>query len=121
MWIFTTSGFLSVVAHHDRPGDLLVRARVLADLQAFCAATDAPAPIETPSRDYRWRTIAPAAVFATYLAGQAEAIDYGNFKNAVAARQGADRAHRYHDVWDTMYELQLADRRTERASTEAGR
>ncbi|WP_354699030.1 hypothetical protein DSM112329_04734 [Paraconexibacter sp. AEG42_29] len=109
MWIFTTSGFLSVVTPADRPGDLLVRARVRADLEAFCDATGAPAPIETPARDYRWRTFVPAATFATYLAGQAEAIDYGNFKSAVAARQGHDRAHRYHDVWSVMHDLQLAD------------
>jgi len=121
MWIFTTSGFLSVVAHHDRPGNLLVRARVLDDLTAFCAATSAPAPVQTPSRDYRWRTVVPAADFAAYLAAQAEAIDYGNFKNAVAQRQGSDRAHRYHDVWDTMHELQLDGMRTDRAATEADR
>lgn len=118
MWIFTTSGFLSVVAHHDRPGDLLVRARMLGDLAAFCAATSAPAPVETPARDYRWRTTVPAATFATYLAGQAEDIDYGNFKNAVAERQGSDRAHRYGDVWDVMHELQLYGRRLDHAAAE---
>jgi hypothetical protein len=121
MWIFTTAGFLSVVAHHDRPGDLLVRARVLEDLTAFCTATAAPAPLETPSRDYRWRTTVPATTFASYIAGQAEAIDYGNFKNAVAERQGSDRAHRYHDVWDVMFELQLYGKRLDRAEAELDR
>jgi len=112
MWLFTTSGFLSVVAHHDRPGDVLVRARVRDDIQAFCVATGAPAPIKTPHRDYRWRTEVPADVFAAYLAAQARAIDYGNFKNAVAARQGGGRASRYHDVWQVMCDLQADDERT---------
>ena len=48
----------------------------------------------------------PAAVFAAYLAAQGEAIDYPNFKDAVAARQGYDRAHRYAGVWRTMHDLQ---------------
>jgi hypothetical protein len=114
MWIFTTSGFLSVVQHHNRAGDLLVRARVRADLVAFCDATGAPAPTETPKRDYRWRTVVPATTFATYLADEAQAIDYGNFKNAVADRQGYARADRYYGVWDVMFEAQLEDIASER-------
>jgi hypothetical protein len=115
MWILTTSGFLSVVRHHDRPGDLLVRGRVRADLEAFCADTGADAPLETLGRDYRWRTVVPVAMFAQYLASEAEAIDYCNFKNAVAVRQGHDRALRYHGVWDVTHALQcdaLRDDRT---------
>ena len=106
MWLFTTSGFLSVVAHHDRPGVLLVRARAREDIASFCDATGAPAPVETPERDYRWRTTLPAAEVGAWLAGQAEAIDYGNFKDAVATRQGKQRALRYGEVWGVMYGLQ---------------
>jgi hypothetical protein len=106
MWIFTTSGFLSIVAHHDDPAQRLVRARTREDLAAFCEATGAPAPTETPARDYRWRTVVPQEVLADHLAREATAIDYGNFKAAVGARQGHDRARRYHDVWDVMHDLQ---------------
>jgi len=113
MWLFTTSGFLSIVCDRDHPGDLLVRARTREDIEAFCAAApDAPAPTESPDRDYRWRTRVPAAAFATYLAAQGVAIDYPNFKDAVAERQGRDRAHRYAQVGRTMLDLQrtaLAD------------
>ncbi len=107
MWLFTTSGFLSIVADPDHPGEVLVRARVREDIEQFCTAAGAPAPAQTPNRDYRWRTRVTAEVFAAYLAAEGEAIDYPNFKSAVAERQGADRAHRYADVWRAMFDLQV--------------
>jgi hypothetical protein len=106
MWLFTPSGFLSTVADRERPGHALVRARVRADLEAFCARTGTPEPLETPARDYRFRTSVPFAVLARDLAAQAEAIDYPNFKAAVAERQGEDRAHRYTRIWAVMHDLQ---------------
>ncbi|UTI65197.1 hypothetical protein NBH00_03065 [Paraconexibacter antarcticus] len=106
MWLFTPTGFLSVVADREHPGNLLVRARARADIEAFVAVTAAPPPTERPDRDYRWRTSVPAAVVATYVAEQTAAIDYGNFKSAVAERQGRDRAHRYAEVWSVMHRLQ---------------
>ena len=33
MWIHTDTAFVSIVAHSDRPGDLLVRARTRRDLE----------------------------------------------------------------------------------------
>lgn len=106
MWIFTISGFYSVVADRKRPGYALVRARVREDIDAFCARTGAPPAIETPHRDYRFRTSVPYASLAEDLAAQAEAIDYSNFKDEVAVRQGRDRAHRYGRVWSVMHGLQ---------------
>jgi hypothetical protein len=106
MWIFTRSGFLSVVADREHPGHALVRARVRADLEAFCERTGAPAPVETPERDYRFRTSVPFGVLAADLAFEAQAIDYPNFKAAVAERQGHDRAARYGQVWAVMRDLQ---------------
>ncbi|MEY2534485.1 MAG: hypothetical protein QOF29_2395 [bacterium] len=106
MWLFTPSGFLSIVADRQRSGHALVRARVCGDLDAFCERTGAPAPRETPDRDYRFRTSVPFAVLAADLAAQAEAIDYPNFKAAVADRQGHDRAQRYGEIWAVMHDLQ---------------
>lgn len=106
MWLFTPTGFLSIVADREHHGNLLVRARARADIEAFVVATGAPAPTERPDRDYRWRTSVPAQVVATYVAGQVAAIDYENFKNAVAERHGHDRAHRYAEVWSVMHRLQ---------------
>lgn len=106
MWIFTISGFYSIVADRQRPGHALVRARVREDIDAFCARTDAPPAIETPDRDYRFRTSVPYATLAADLAAQAEAIDYPNFKSEVAAKQGHDRARRYGRIWSVLHELQ---------------
>ena len=106
MWIFTTSGFYSIVADQQMPGHAIVRARVRADLEAFCARTGAPDPIEAQDHDYLFRTSVPYATLAADLAAQAEAIGYPNFKNEVAARQGHDRAHRYGRIWSVMHELQ---------------
>jgi hypothetical protein len=33
-------------------------------------------------------------------------LDYSNFKDAVAQRQGLERADIYHDVWSVMWEFQ---------------
>lgn len=35
-----------------------------------------------------------------------EDVDYDNFKNAVAKRQGRTRSDLYHDVWSVLYRLQ---------------
>jgi hypothetical protein len=35
MWLFTTIGFFSVVAHRDDPGTILIRARVREDLDSL--------------------------------------------------------------------------------------
>ena len=34
MWIFLSDSFLSIVAHRDKPGVLLVRARRAGDIEA---------------------------------------------------------------------------------------
>jgi hypothetical protein len=117
MWIFTTAGFLSIVRDTEQPGHALVRARIREDLDAFCSATGAPAPIETPERDYRFRTCVPTGVLRDYLAGQAEAIDYPNFKSAVARRQGSERAHVYGEVWAVMASFQTRVRSAARRAT----
>ncbi|MGA8218220.1 MAG: hypothetical protein WB771_06610 [Solirubrobacterales bacterium] len=39
---------------------------------------------------------------AAQLAGE---IDYDNFKNAVYDRQGSEREHVYHEVWETLKKL----------------
>lgn len=109
MWIFTPSGFYSIVADQHTAGHALVRARLREDLEAFCTRTGAPDPVETPDRDYRFRTSVPFATLAADLAAQAEAIDYPNFKNEVAARQGHERAARYERIWWVMSELQDAE------------
>lgn len=99
MWLITTRGFYSVVADRHHDGRLLVRARVREDLEALGDLIPRLRVEETPERDYRFRISVRRDVWTSAAAALAEEIDYPNFKNAVAERQGPGRAHVYSDVW----------------------
>lgn len=61
---------------------------------------------ESKVNAYRYRAMAPQAAVAAAMARLIEDLNYANFKDEVKKRQGADRAHLYHDVWDVLYGLQ---------------
>lgn len=108
MWLLTTTGFYSIVEKPwDRPtGTLTIRARVAKDLDALRLQLPELGPIaEDPKADYRFRAQAPRAAVARVMARLAESLDYDNFKDAVALRQGHARAHLYHDVWEVLSRL----------------
>jgi hypothetical protein len=110
MWLVTPVGFFSVVR---KPGDddLTVRSRVRADLAALAELLPALGPIEEGmGTDYRYRARVPAAELATVVARMIEDIDYSNFKDEVAARQGLERAHTYGRVWSALHDLSKATR-----------
>jgi hypothetical protein len=111
MWIMTTRGFLSAVEDPENRDRLVVRGRVRADVEEAAAACAGASPVEdTPRRDYGYRTRVPKAAFGAYVAMLAERIDYGNFKDAVAERQGYKRAQVYSGVWGTLLGLIGIDR-----------
>ena len=107
MWLFTTIGFFSVVADADHPDTLKVRARAREDLEAL---RDHHLPdleiVETDHTDYRYRAFVAHDEWVHAAHALAGTIDYPNFKNAVAERQGRERAARYGRVWRTMLGLQ---------------
>jgi hypothetical protein len=110
MWLITTAGFFSIVEKPwDRqPGTLTVRARAREDLEALKAGSlpELGDIKEDADADYRFRAQAPREAVARALAAETRAIDYDNFKSAVAARHGAGRASVYHDVWEALYSIQ---------------
>lgn len=110
MWLITPVGFFSVVRKPEdiAAGTLTVRSRVRSDLDALRAGflLELTPTKESTSTDYRFRAQAPKAAVAAALAKLAESIDYSNFKDVVAKRQGKDRAHLYHRVWDVLYPMQ---------------
>ena len=114
MWVLHPSvGFLSVVAKPwDRPnGTMTIRARVHDDLVRFKAFLPSMGPIiESQDSDYRFRAVADRDAVMAAMAKLAADIDYDNFKNEVAARQGYDRAAIYGDVWQVLYRLQRGHR-----------
>ena len=110
MWLLTTRGFYSVVEDHHDPGRLLVRARVREDVEALADLIPGLEVEETPDRDYRFRASVTREDWASAAAQLARAIDYPNFKNAVADRQGFERAHMYSGVWGLLLGLQEGGR-----------
>jgi hypothetical protein len=106
MWLFTTQGFYSVVAHRRDPERLIVRARAREDLEALRAEIPELRIFSDPDADYRWRAIVSRAEWVAAVAQLAADVDYDNFKSAVAARQGRGRERLYHRVWAALQELQ---------------
>ena len=110
MWLFTTSGFYSIVEKPwDRDtGTLTVRARVADDLDRL---RDGPLPelgptVEDKAADCRIRAQAPREAVALAAAKLVRDLDYDNFKSAVGRRQGTKREHIYHGVWHAANKLQ---------------
>ncbi len=110
MWLMTDFGFFSIVQKEGEQ-NLTVRARVKQDLlnlkERYLPGLQAIE--ETQYADYRYRVRVPREVFAEALRDIALDIDYPNFKNSVARRQGKARALAYEDVWQRLYGLQTGD------------
>jgi hypothetical protein len=125
MWVMTQEGFYSVVEYSPsmergeapkaQKGSLLVRARVLQDLEALGKYVPGLTIQRDDSADYAFRSIVPRAEWTAFLIAAVEEVDYGNFKNRVASRQGEERAGIYHMVWSALLALKrLRDTRSMR-------
>ena len=107
MWLMTNFGFFSIVKKESEDY-LTVRARAMQDLlnlrERYLPAMGA---IEVSDyTDYRYRVRVPREAFAEALKDISLDIDYPNFKNSVARKQGKARARGYEDVWRRLYDLQ---------------
>lgn len=127
MWNATTRGFFSAVQHRDDTDLLVVRTRDHGDAETLVAwyATwkddlavfngntqdllPVPAITTYEWSDYPWRVIMPRTAWGAFLAETVEDLDYGNFKDAVKAQQGADRAQVYSGVWSVLLRLEDLD------------
>ena len=102
MWIHFNDAFLSIVAHRDRPGHYMVRARVAGDIERVFPQAEAT---ETPAGDYRFRTVLPIPEVVAALAERAASIDYPNFKGSIAPSEGR-RHDAYLRCWSALREWQ---------------
>ena len=99
MWLFTSDGFISVVADRDDldTGRLLVRARDKSHISNILP--DAEIFSKQPS-DYQWRAWISRDEFIEVLTKVVSNINYSNFKNSITD-------DRYHDacldIWEIMY------------------
>lgn len=119
MWIFTSNGFVSAVAHRTKPNHLMVRARAKEHI-AWLAERVGAQPEHTPDADYEWRVTVTRETFEGFVLEQIKAIDYDNFKNSISTnaakrtQEGLDvdadlvGDYRYAcgEVWQAMWSFQ---------------
>ena len=102
MWLFSTSGFVSIVSQGEL---LLVRSRdqaSLSQLTEFCNSR-----IEkTPLADYPYRTVVSAEQLSKFVSDQILNICYRNFKSEVEDVLGHEFVKPLHKVWDIMHEVE---------------
>lgn len=121
MWILTVSGFYSVV---QKPGDahLTIRARVAEDLDRLrnTYLPDLGPTVLGAGTDYSCRAVVDREALATAMADIVRDVTYANFKSAVSAELGPQRAHVYHDVWAALHTLQTHANTTTAAARTGG-
>lgn len=107
MWLMTTVGFFSIVRKAGET-ELTVRARVRDDLEALEKEyVPSLGPITAGGgTDYPYRAHVASKVLAAAIERMVEDVDYANFKDTVAARHGAERAHLYGEIWSTLRKLE---------------
>ena len=107
MWLFTNTGFVSVVSNGE---DLMVRARDKESLGPIAESAKTEI-FSTPQNDYPYRVIVTHEFFAKWVAHMASNISYKNFKSEVAATRGYEFAHPLMKVWSAMHEVEDFDAR----------
>ena len=110
MWLFTSEGFVSVVAHSEKPDTLLVRARDEGSLLSLVEATGATLR-HTPSNDYPYRIETSPGVLSSWLADQVSNLDYPNFKSRMWSAR-PEFSSVLHSIWELLHDL-TPDRVTE--------
>ncbi len=104
MWIFTNTGFLSVVAHREKESTLLVRARRTGEIESIFPDASV---YEMENADYHYRAEVSREKVSQVMANQIKNIDYDNFKSSVSDNNRHDA---YMDVWSVMYAYQTTGR-----------
>ena len=98
MWIGHNKGWVSIVAHRDKPEYLLVRARKSEHITEIWENADV---YENENADYRYRADILRQEVARNLGYNIVDIQYTNFKNSVKERKLAGA---YHDIWNVMFD-----------------
>jgi hypothetical protein len=111
MWIFTPTGFYSVVEDRNDDNRVFIRARRSEDIKALEQYIDVEflgEMIVMPKADYPYRVHVDKETAGDIAYNAAMSVSYGNFKNEVA-KHDKKRAGIYHDVWDVMLKLENDD------------
>jgi 8-oxo-dGTP pyrophosphatase MutT (NUDIX family) len=110
MWLITNFGFFSVI---QKPGDmgsgmLTVRGRIKKDLEELRDKylTDMEDIVEGTGTDFKYRARVKRTSLTNALSKIIIDLDYSNFNNSVAEKQGPERAQIYGKIRDLLHELQ---------------
>jgi hypothetical protein len=98
MWLGHSNGWLSIVAHRERPNDLLVRARRDKHISSFWPDVEIKFNADA---DYPYRSVISRDDVADVVMKYINGIDYDNFKQTVDEKNLADA---FTSMWCTMYE-----------------
>jgi hypothetical protein len=109
MWIFTSTGFVSAVRKYDRPDVITVRSRDRRSLEPLADTAGVEIAV-SPFGDYPYRAFIKPEVFTKWVAEQADAIDYDNFKNRVGQTRGYEFTDALHNVWVAMLAVEDSSR-----------
>lgn len=105
MWLFTETGFVSVVANSEKKDEMMVRARDKKSLQPFNDEYGVKI-LSWKNTDYPFRVLITREQFVDWLVQSGKDLTYSNYKSHVAKTRGHDFAHPLHDVWATMLQLE---------------
>ena len=104
MWIFTETGFVSVVTKDSHPNTFCVRARDRKSLDYF--ADKGVAIMRSPEGDYPYRAFVSHEIMAPWFLDMgALATNYSNFKSRVR-KTHPEMEPLLHDVWAVMLRLE---------------
>lgn len=118
MWVFTKTGFYSIVLEKDaKKPNIIIRARCkqhLEQLKATHPKLGLGKIIHTPNGDYHWRCKATKAMVANILADATLDIDYDNFKKACRNKMTTAVDVRWQDaMYDVWASTELFQSRVE--------
>ena len=103
MWVFTETGFVSIVNHHEKKNNMLVRGRIKEDVIGFRDLSGSTNIVShTPQNDYPYRTILTKKQVTKAMQNTIKKIQYTNFKEAV--HDGTSRDPCYVQIWSTLVE-----------------
>ena len=105
MWLFSSEGFISVVAHTEKPDTLLVRARDEGSLLSLQGATGATLT-HTPIADYPYRIEVLREAYAAWVLEEISRLTYTNYKSHMVQTRGHQFTEALHQVWATMHAIE---------------
>jgi hypothetical protein len=105
MWLFSETGFVSVVADPQDKNKMSVRARDEESLKPLVEAYGVKI-IRLKNRDYPARVYLTREQFVDWLVELGETLDYTNYKNRMHQTRGDEFTRPLHTVWSVMLELE---------------